>query len=1475
MKPTDLTRWAVSLLGLLCAPDLARGAPSTSPSFNESSLTDLLATVDDNGAHTLEKRAKLFALRILPLGASIVYGYMSPGGNSFRKYLRDQLRYDGWDVNMVGSQRNGDFADNDVEASSGFLIDQVAALARNSYHYKANVVVIHVGTNDVRANLDIANFGLRIRALVDSLFLQPGFDKATIVLSTLIGIKEPQFTLARASANTQIRAEVTRYQSLGKAVVVAEMVPDGVDFVRASTDYADLVHPNGSGCKRMAAVFWQAIRNAEALGYLQAPELTEIALGSRGGTCDKIPGKGLFGGTTQKGSGFDDGVYSHQSQSMGVVTTITRNWDRGQWFLARLFTKDRDDIVGWYNTSDTENRFGVWRNMGTTTNTFVRMANDLNTTQMCQPIGIRFHDLNADGLDDFICVFPEGDAFAAINNGDGSSTRPPTFRAIGRIRPQMSGYGQSRVRFGDVDGDGRADFCVLESSGDMRCWRNGGWGDAPAYWQPLGKRFTGKGMGDLNGVRFEDINGDGRDNWLWVSDTGAVTTWTNSRSCIKGREGDGLNIVWREAASNPTHSGMSTPSVRGRIHFGRVFSDPVDIGLQRKLDYVYLEHVNRTDGRHDFKVRVWKNNGSGATKIKADGNKYCNMKGHANGRQDYVWTYNSGTMVLYPNKGSIYVSDTQSFWDAAITIWNPVEQGIGRQLHRRDLHLMDYDGDGVCDIVWTDPDNNYRMSVWRNRYKETGQWLWDYLPNPAPTVTCDQKTGLGFHDLAVRFADISGNGKDDYICLEKDGRAKGYVHNDAGGWDWIDQYKFSEGKDRANLRFHDVNGDGRADLIWVNKWNGNGYVWYNRGRRDISGSRFEWGRVGDGKAFDGHVAGTCTYFADLDGNKRWDLHEVGHSLDNTADTWFNVCGSGDGGGDDPEGVRDPGLDIPPGGIPGSGGSGPGGPGNVCTGGSGFGPWFELCAFTCKYGNCPEPCSCTSTGPGLIPPTKIPGIYALSRLGPEYDKSCEYTCTRGTSNCPDSACVVGTESWYLGPTATGSACTSKMKGKWACMAGPGICSVVIDDHDRNDTNSKEIDKRSWNYVQANDMIPEAHAMWKNFRDDDHWKDTWYAKDNDFLRGMVHIWGGPKAPEFQYEIPCGRTTLVALDLIMKAMQNVYHFYERTYNSWTAQRSGVQRIAEDLSKDFGPDNNVDKGLEIFLAVFGVFSTIMPFVQFKSFQKAADMVSGGMDTVASVFDVIANEMESDAEEFAENAKASLELAADALVNASKAAADQSVKFLFGGSDDGLAKLNDMMKDGAFSTNWTGSQLSDFDIAARTEKIMRLKLIPAAWGAGGAYKPVVLYMNGHHNQFVSSRGYINPGDQEWTRHHYTRPNGEQFTLWLLVYQRLKHTLCPNRNFCVASNFEKLHPDGGEIYERYGVTWQQIAISSFEGWLANDKKNNYPQQDIDTSVDDPIDEPWRTPGFFNLPVCTFASMQNRMSDTDGCAWDPCCHTEAS
>ena len=48
----------------------------------------------------------------MPLGASITQDQGSTDETGYRKFLRQQLRWKGWKVNMVGSKRNGAMADN-------------------------------------------------------------------------------------------------------------------------------------------------------------------------------------------------------------------------------------------------------------------------------------------------------------------------------------------------------------------------------------------------------------------------------------------------------------------------------------------------------------------------------------------------------------------------------------------------------------------------------------------------------------------------------------------------------------------------------------------------------------------------------------------------------------------------------------------------------------------------------------------------------------------------------------------------------------------------------------------------------------------------------------------------------------------------------------------------------------------------------------------------------------------------------------------------------------------------------------------------------------------------------------------------------------------------------------------------------------------------------------------------------------------
>lgn len=81
---------------------------SSFPIWDSFNTTIYLA--NDGG---LAKRA-LPTLRVLTLGASITYGTGSDdkGGNGYRMYLRDQLRYNGHQVNMIGSRQHGSMKDN-------------------------------------------------------------------------------------------------------------------------------------------------------------------------------------------------------------------------------------------------------------------------------------------------------------------------------------------------------------------------------------------------------------------------------------------------------------------------------------------------------------------------------------------------------------------------------------------------------------------------------------------------------------------------------------------------------------------------------------------------------------------------------------------------------------------------------------------------------------------------------------------------------------------------------------------------------------------------------------------------------------------------------------------------------------------------------------------------------------------------------------------------------------------------------------------------------------------------------------------------------------------------------------------------------------------------------------------------------------------------------------------------------------------
>lgn len=129
---------------------------------------------------------------------------------------------------------------------------------------------------------------------------------------------------------------------------------------------------------------------------------------------------------------------------------------------------------------------------------------------------------------------------------------------------------------------------------------------------------------------------------------------------------------------------------------------------------------------------------------------------------------------------------------------------------------------------------------YRNAYKDG-----DDVPSFQPPVRilnrnlCPQ-TGPdnSILDRAVRFGDLDGDGRADYICMLPDGRTLGWL-NKPNSLESLpatlpNQIKISEGYPRHELRFADVNGDGKVDLIAVVSYNESWYRAFAHERHDLA-----------------------------------------------------------------------------------------------------------------------------------------------------------------------------------------------------------------------------------------------------------------------------------------------------------------------------------------------------------------------------------------------------------------------------------------------------------------------------------------------------------------------------------------------------------------------------------------------------------------------------------------------------------------
>lgn len=206
------------------------------------------------------------------LGASIVLGEQSSDENGFRDTFRADLEKLGAPINMVGSRRYGRMADNDLEAYPGNRVKQIYDHAKEGSvsKLKPNVFVINVGTNNVIQRRDTDVAGQQMEAFIN--FLLAASPRATVVLSTLLINTLPDREPLILDINRQFRELFKKYDK--KPVVLAELHPSTGLPGRPQAENIghDGSHPTNKGYEIMGHLLAQAVKDADARGYLRWPE---------------------------------------------------------------------------------------------------------------------------------------------------------------------------------------------------------------------------------------------------------------------------------------------------------------------------------------------------------------------------------------------------------------------------------------------------------------------------------------------------------------------------------------------------------------------------------------------------------------------------------------------------------------------------------------------------------------------------------------------------------------------------------------------------------------------------------------------------------------------------------------------------------------------------------------------------------------------------------------------------------------------------------------------------------------------------------------------------------------------------------------------------------------------------------------------------------------------------------------------------
>ncbi|MEE1740422.1 FG-GAP-like repeat-containing protein [Streptomyces sp. BE147] len=782
-------------------------------------------------------------IRLMPVGDSITFGVGSSDGNGYREKLWDPLDDLEFHPDFVGSNHSGDMSDPEHNGHRGWVIDEIAEpAALDSRSMRPNVVTLMAGTNDIYRNEDVAGAPARLGRLIDR--MQSGSPGVAIAVATLVPVKDDPVAQDRRNAyNEQVRSLVEARQNQGQKIVLAELGP------MTDSMLLDQLHPNDDGYTYMADRFVEAVMKMVELRWVAEP--ADPGDGGDPDMCVKNPG----GGWSELGR-IAQGPIPADSATAGVKGSVRLADFDGNGRTDYAVLTDTGAVYLWTRTAD------GWEDRG-------KVAEGNGAAGRGGTV--RLADLDKDHDADYLAVHENGAVEAFRNDGvreHGNSG----WHSMGLVAEGTGHGGGAEVRFADIDADGDADYLLVHDDGSVEAWLNDDvLVNGKSAWTKLGVIAAGTGNPGSK-VRLADLDGDADADYLVVHEDGRTEAWLNDD--VAGKLGKGWTPIGKIAAG----TGPGGPAVRFADFDADGDADYFVVGSAGTATvWENLDVATRPDKENGFKkVGVYGRHMLDAA-AKARVVRFADLDG--DGDDDYLLVGPRGEVEAWRN------DDVGTKGTNAWIKVGKVAEGVSPGEHER-VVFADYDGDRRDDYLVVD-DTNGRVRGWHNdAVFSKGITAWTGVG-----VIAQGPTGAG--EREVQFADIDGDGDDDYLLVSADHSVHGWQNKgtDApGGGGWALPALIARPKDPVPAQqrtvFASMTCDDRADYVLRDPDRDNAlYSW-----RNLGGFDNEWSskkKIAYGVAMSFPVE---NHLADLDGDGL-DDYLVVDPKNGAARAWLNNGGN--------------------------------------------------------------------------------------------------------------------------------------------------------------------------------------------------------------------------------------------------------------------------------------------------------------------------------------------------------------------------------------------------------------------------------------------------------------------------------------------------------------------------------------------------------------------------------------------------------